>query len=81
VSKLDEIAALPEHWDSYGAKKPDPLTLERVRRLLSLTKRCEPLVFPTVDGGLQIDWRDADDEWSLTVEPDGSTDVYLKGDL
>ena len=51
--KLDGIATWPDNWDSYGAKKPDPETLERGKEWITAfyvfvahKNWIEPSIFP-----------------------------------
>jgi hypothetical protein len=59
---LDEIAKLPDGWDSYGSRSPTPQAIETVRELLTRSQPC-----PVSGGGVQLDYGD----WSVEVGPDG----------
>lgn len=65
--KLDELAALPEGWDSYGATRITPAAVEAVRGLLSVLA-----IVPCSSGGLQVEFHALGWDFELEVEADGS---------
>ena len=59
LSRITDILALPENWDSYGAAKPDPqLAYHAVDLLQQIAQpdMPQPSIVPTVQGGVQFEW-------------------------
>lgn len=71
VGKLDELAALPDNWDGYGAGRLAPAMLAAVRQFLTMLGEergnlllkpgtetvCElPRVVPLSSGAIQLEW-------------------------
>jgi hypothetical protein len=57
--RLAELVALPENWNSYGARRVDPAVARSTRELLLQTVRADtprPALVPTSHGGIQIEW-------------------------
>lgn len=80
---LQELRALEDDWDGYGALAPISPALERAWHLASmLVEEGLPLpqVFPTRKGGLQLEWHapHASLEWEL--DPNGSTGLFIFDD-
>jgi hypothetical protein len=73
-SRLDELSLLNPGWlDGEGARL-DVEALSRARRVLADLLAFEvprPRVFATPEGGVQAEWTVADNEISVTFEPDG----------
>jgi hypothetical protein len=78
--ELDRLAALPEGWDSRGAKQIDRDILEAARGLIrDLPIRLDraPAVVPLAGGSLQLEWHDGPRSLELEFEtPD--TIQFLK---
>ena len=56
---LQGFLALPVNWDSYGARRIDPGTVDTGKQLLSSfipPGSPPPHVAPTSRGGIQIEW-------------------------
>ena len=71
VERLNRAAALPQNWDSYGARPVTQRTLEHA--LLVLTKIMEPgfrvpRILATSHGGIQFTWVAGDKELEITVD-------------
>ena len=63
--RLDNLAALAENWDSYGAKPVAPESIATMRSVvaeLHAQGAPKPHVYPTPDGGVQCEWRGIDGE-------------------
>ena len=79
-ARLDELQALPEDWDSYGAIALLPSHREEAVRFIKsrfpqwvgLTGLPDEVV-PEVDGGVQLEWYDADRKLiaEFNSDPDG----------
>lgn len=55
LAKLDEIAALKENWNGYGAAPFSSGLLARARSLIA-SLPIQPEVFPTADDSIQIEF-------------------------
>lgn len=69
--KLERILRLEDGWDSYGGRA---IRLEVVRGMIGLLARLgsnirPPAVFPTADGGIQLEWNT--DAGSLEIKLEG----------
>jgi len=53
--RLKSFAELQEDWDSYGASPINPDAIEGTKVLLDAIRDGEAQVFPTRDGGCQIE--------------------------
>ena len=62
--KLDELAALPPGWDSYGSAPITPLAIERARQMLEHLH-----ISPTSSGGLCLDMGP---DFDVYINPDGT---------
>lgn len=65
---LDTIAALPQNWDSYGARPVDPRAIALAR---IMTIRPASIV-PTSGGGIQLEWHEDGLHAEVVIHPDGS---------
>jgi hypothetical protein len=85
--RLDELAALPDDWDSYGAP---PLSATAIRHargtLLALTEQPDLLgvsgvnpahIAPLPSGGVQLEWTGPRAEIEVEIAPDGKLDCLL----
>lgn len=59
--QFDAISALPDDWDSYGARAADDETLKSASQLLEILISSTPAltpphINPTRDGGIQFEW-------------------------
>lgn len=62
--RFAELLALPAGWDSYGARKIDPLAIAAARRLLDALPKYipEPAIAPMSNGGVELEW--TRDQWN-----------------
>jgi hypothetical protein len=74
--RLDELAALQEGWDSYGAYPMQPGIRERVTTLLGHL-RGEPHVGLTASGGAYLFWG-ADEDVIIELEPGGTVTALIE---
>jgi hypothetical protein len=80
LHRLEEMAALPQGWDSYGADPPSPAAVATARDLVLLVggqlgtlagDRVKPFAVVPFDGGVQLEWRGAHAEVEIDVEAAG----------
>jgi len=78
LSRLDEVAALKDNWDTYGSPAPTSAAIATARKILQAT------AIPISGGGVQLDWDDCDIEIGpngriiaepLTVEPLSNAEI------
>ena len=81
-AKLDNLAALQENWDSYGASPIDPRSIANAQQLIfnlgMFVGVDVPAIGATPDGHVGFSWDEG--TWSLDAEvlPDGRIEyVYL----
>lgn len=84
--RLDELAALPDDWDSYGAPPPSATAIRQARgTLLALTEQPDLLGVPGVNpahiaplpsGGVQLEWTGPRAEIEVEIDPEGKL-AYL----
>ena len=75
IARLNALKERNKNWNSYGADPVNPKAIERARHLLAVLKT-EPLIFPTVDGGVVMSW--GDEDVTLTIHAD-SCDLGVEG--
>lgn len=63
AAKLAEFLALPEGWDSYGARRVSPHAVDTARRLIN-----DLFVCPMSNGGIQIELG----ETEIVIDPEGN---------
>jgi len=84
--RLDELAALPDDWDSYGAPPLSAAAIQHARSLLiTLTRQPGPLdgievnpahIAPLPSGGVQFEWAGSQADIEVEIDPDGKL-AYL----
>lgn len=78
--KLEELAALPQNWNSYGSRPIQPEAIETTANLLSdlaKIKMPEPQIFPVSGGGIQLEWENSKCELEIEVLPDKSIEYLI----
>lgn len=75
LRKLDRLAELQDDWDSYGAPAIDAHAMRFAAQLAGIVSAWTggvplPNVWPTVAGGVQLEWIDAADEYYARLEVD-----------
>ena len=81
LNALAESLALPANWDSYGACRVDPRSVESAgQALCSLmgSDTIPPTVVPTVHGGLQLEWHAQGIDLEIEFPPAGRDYVYCR---
>ena len=77
-ARLSELALLPANWDDHGAAAIGPQCMMTTRQLLlirpALAEASE--LFPTVEGGILVEF--VHNGWDLTIEvgPTGTLEIY-----
>lgn len=60
--RLQDIAGLPQNWDSYGARPPNTAAISGMRLLLQALgpfMTHAPGISPTTEGSVTAEWLDA----------------------
>ncbi len=81
LSKMAELAALPENWDGYGSRRIQSAAQRRTEALidrLSQTAVTAPQIFPVSGGGIQLEWQTAQGAAELEILPDGSMHYLIE---
>jgi hypothetical protein len=93
LGALSELGALPENWNSYGARRIGIHAVAGVAKLLSLIMTDTtplPAFVPTQAGGIQIEWHERGIDLEIEVAPtatyraaleDSSAGVDWAGDV
>ncbi|MGI8828065.1 MAG: hypothetical protein ACR2JC_21030 [Chloroflexota bacterium] len=77
---LDEVAALPPNWDSYGSRPIQGATVDAARRLLHIGEvegLPEAHVVPISGGGVQLEWYTPTRGLELVIHADGECEYVL----
>jgi len=84
--RLDELAALPDDWDSYGAPPLSSRALQVAHSLLlALAKQPVPIdrvelnpfhIAPLPSGGVQLEWTGPRTDIEVEIDPEGKL-AYL----
>jgi hypothetical protein len=88
--RLDDVAQLPDDWDSYGAARPtvratsvghELLTMLWRRLANSIGEEAVPwMIAPIADGGVQIEWRGGNRAIEVEVSPVGQLNFLVEQD-
>jgi hypothetical protein len=81
---IDQLAALPDDWDSHGSPSPIPDAVERARQLLEDAYRAtsqttgwqSPYISATEEGEIVFEWWNGARKLTIYVGPQHST--FLK---
>lgn len=79
MKTLNEIIALPNNWDSYGADRIQERTAFYLLEILAgLVGENTPVpsLIPSPNGAIQIEWHTMDIDLEIEVEPSGRISVY-----
>jgi hypothetical protein len=87
---LDEIARLPDDWDSYGAARPSASAISRAHLLLAslwedLAESADDdtipwAIAPLADGGVQLEWRGPHEAIEVEIDSRGSLNYLVERD-
>lgn len=88
--RLDEIAQLPDDWDSYGAVRPTTEAVSAAQDLLTalwaglvdaVDQTAVPwAVAPLADGGVQFEWRRQGGAIEVEIAPHGMLNYLVERD-
>lgn len=84
IERMAELLALPEDWNSYGARPVDPRAAAEALRLLAKTMRSDapaPLVIPTSAGGIQLEWHARGIDLEVEASSPGRVSVFYEDHL
>jgi hypothetical protein len=79
VQTIDELLALEEDWDSYGANRISPKACERTLALLDAIMTDDtaaPQVAPLSCGGIQLEWHQDGYDIEIGIQDEGQPSVY-----
>lgn len=86
--RLDELARLPNDWDSYGGEPPTAIAISMAHDLLAGVAerfgiadapRLLPwAISPLSDGGVQVEWRTADVAIEVEINPAGEMGYLIE---
>lgn len=62
IKRLDEIFALPNNWDGYGATSFSKSLIEDVKQLIH-TLSVQPDIFPTLRNSIQLEYENDKNEY------------------
>jgi hypothetical protein len=78
---INSIASLPTDWNSYGSRQiTSDATGKAIGLIVGLTGYSEmprPHVAPVSGGGIQLLWRNGEQELDIEVLPNGSTEYLI----
>ncbi|MET4166567.1 MULTISPECIES: hypothetical protein [Gordonia] len=80
--RLRELAGLSDDWLHPGSKPPSIDTIERVERILLATLDAEvaaPAIYPSGDGGIQLEWRTSSRAVEVEVANSGGIEASWYG--
>ena len=79
LQALEHLSTLRDNWDSYGAR---PIKDDTIFMALDLAYRTlpydadAPIVVPTSDSGVQLEWSDDGYELEMRVRPNGEISAF-----
>ena len=81
IRRLQEIASLPQGWDSYGSRPPTGHAVRAAMEVLAEVGDSalpEPVnVAPVSGGGVQLEWEQNGREFELEILPDGRAEALV----
>lgn len=81
AAMLDELLALPENWNGYGAAAIEPRVVPVVLNFLAevFVEGHAPLpdLVPTADGGVQVEWHVGGFDLEVEVSPKSGLRAYF----
>jgi hypothetical protein len=79
VFQMEDFLQLKYDWNSYGAQRISRNTVEAALKLLvAYTSEIPiPEAFPTVKGGVKLEWGDDDKSVEMEFQPDGSISILI----
>lgn len=81
IQRMQSFGVLGADWDSYGAHLVQPDAVLQALRLLAVAFNtrediADPMIVPTSDGGVQLEWDRDDVHLELEVRPSLDVEVY-----
>jgi hypothetical protein len=73
-AQIQRLAGLRADWDSYGGMPPSDYVLVDALKVVlytSTTESVAPVIVPTSDGGVQLEWQSANHDLEIRVMPGG----------
>jgi hypothetical protein len=80
---LQELVGLEVNWDSYGALPPSRQALEHAWRMTNVLAENGvpvPQVFPTRQGGIQLEWHLPSVALEWEIDPEARSGVFIFDD-
>ena len=77
---IDEVAALPQNWDTYGSPPIQRPALDAARRLLHIGEAeglPEPDIVPISGGGVQLEWYTPTQGLEFVIHANGEIEYVL----
>ncbi|HWQ36013.1 MAG TPA: hypothetical protein VNQ79_24435 [Blastocatellia bacterium] len=81
--RIQELAALPENWDSYGSRPIQPAAIKGAGDLIALLSQlrsAQPEIFPVPGGGIQLELHNRQREIEIEILPDGNIEYLITDD-
>ena len=78
-SRLDGMADLEDTWFDEVSKRPSDAAINKGRELLRALEESKlpaPIVFPTPEGGISLEWTHQPMQVDVVILPSGSTGEY-----
>jgi hypothetical protein len=79
LSRLQQLSQLMENWDSYGGRRPHDDAMVTALGLLARLLRHDsapPVIVPTSEGGVQLEWHQAGRELEVRVGPTAEISAF-----
>ena len=81
LKQLEEISTLERNWDSYGAPVIAPSRIAQAYNVVqSVMHDCAPppILLPTSDGGIQIEWHTHGVDLEISLVSDADLDISFE---
>jgi len=79
LEQFQEVLNLPANWNSYGARQVTPQAVLAAIVLIDATMSFDsptPIIVPTVQGGVQLEWHTRGVDLEVAVSPEGRYNVF-----
>jgi hypothetical protein len=77
---MQHLVGLPPNWDSYGSARIQDNAIVAAMQLLALIlgpNGVNPMVVPTSEGGLQLEWHQDNLDVEIELTPVGGASAYV----
>ncbi|MGQ0680430.1 MAG: hypothetical protein ACT4OM_12375 [Actinomycetota bacterium] len=81
ISHIQRLVSLEPDWDSYGAQPLQPSAASSAVKLISAVTSAGaplPLIVPTPQGGIQLEWHSCDADLELEITSGGIVEVFVQ---